>query len=227
MPHSLPDNGKIRTAVVTGGHTFAVPPFYEVFRSIPDIDFYPQALDEYTADTKLAGEYDVVVFYHMHRFKPGDELPWYQSKFFSTLETLGRESQGICVLHHGLVAFQEWPFWSELVGMEDRGMRRFLFGQEIPVEVADPDHPVTRGVSGWTLRDETYEMADADPAQGNRILLTTSHPASMRTLAWTREFRGSRVFCCQSGHGHEAYDDPNFRAVIRNAIRWLARREVS
>src|SRR5207247_7133559 len=33
MPHTLPNNGKIRTAVVTGGHSFQVPPFYEVFRS--------------------------------------------------------------------------------------------------------------------------------------------------------------------------------------------------
>ena len=88
MPHALPDNGKIRTAVVTGGHPFQVPPFHALFRSLPDVDFYPQSLDEFTADRALAGAYDVVLFYTMHRFAPGDELPWYQKNLFRTLEEL-------------------------------------------------------------------------------------------------------------------------------------------
>ncbi|MBW3624823.1 MAG: ThuA domain-containing protein [Armatimonadetes bacterium] len=225
MPHALPDNGKIQVAVVTGGHAFQVPPFYAVFRDMPEVDFYPQALDEYTADAKLAGAYDVVVFYHMHQFRPGDELPWYQKQFSSTLERLGSETQGICVLHHGIVAFQEWPFWSDLVGIEDRTLQSFHMDQSVEVEVADPDHPITRGLSGWTMIDETYRMADADPENGNHLLLTTSHPKSMRTLAWTREFRGSRVFCYQAGHDTQTFDDPNFRRVMDRGIRWLARRE--
>ena len=31
---------KIKTAVITGQHAFDVPGFHELFRSIPDIDFY-------------------------------------------------------------------------------------------------------------------------------------------------------------------------------------------
>jgi uncharacterized protein len=224
MPHALPENGLIRTAVVTGGHAFQVPPFYEVFRAMPEVDFYPQALDEFTFDAELATAYDVVVFYHMHRFKPGDELPWYQGNMFKTLERLGTTPQGILMLHHSLVAFQEWPFWSEVIGMGDRTMRSFHMGQEVHVEVADPEHPVTRGLTPWTMTDETYRMPDADPADGNTILLTTSHDPSARTLAWARTFRESRVLCYQAGHDFMAFDDPNFRAVVHNGIRWLARR---
>lgn len=222
---TLTEDGKIRTAVVTGGHSFQVPPFYEVFRAMPEVDFYPQALDEFTADPKTAGEYDVVVFYHMHRFKPGDALPWYQARMFETLEGLGRASQGICMLHHSLVAFQEWPFWSEVIGIEDRTMHSFHMGQDLAVEIADPDHPITRGISPFTIHDETYRMADADPERGNHLLLTTPHTPSTRTLAWTRTFRESRVFCYQGGHDSRAFEDPNFRAVLHNGIRWLARRE--
>ena len=70
-------------------------------------------------------------------------------------------------------------------------------------------------------------MPDADPARGNHLLLTTAHERSMRTLAWTRTFRGSRVCCWQSGHDYQAFDDPNFRHVMSRALRWLARRELS
>jgi len=226
MPHALPENGKIRTAVVTGGHNFQVPPFYELFRSLPEVDFYPQAMDEFTADAKLAGEYDVVVFYHMLRFKPGDELPWYQNKMFKTLETLGREDQGICLLHHSLVGFMEWPLWSDLVGIEDRTGNKPHFNQTVNVKIEDKDHPITKGLSDWSMNDETYEMASADPEKGNRILLTTDHEQSMKTLAWTRTFRKSRVFCCQSGHDYHTFDDPHFRRLMGSALRWLAGRAV-
>lgn len=225
MPHALPDNGKIRTAVVTGGHPFQVPPFHALFRSLPDVDYYPQSLDEFTADRALAGAYDVVLFYTMHRFSPGDELPWYQKNLFRTLEELGRAAQGIGVLHHALVAFPEWPLWTELVGIPDRGAITPHFEQDLTVEVADPEHPITRDLPArWPLHDETYVMAEADPKLGNHLLLTTAHEPSMRTLAWSRTFRESRVFCYQSGHDFQAFDDANFRRVISNALYWLARR---
>jgi uncharacterized protein len=226
MPHALPDNGKIRTAVVTGGHSFQVPPFYELFRSMPEVDFYPQALDEFTSDRQLASAYDVVLFYTMHRFTPGQELPWYQKELFRTLDELGRENQGLGVLHHALVAFPEWPLWSELVGIPDRAAITPHFNQVLTVEVADPAHPITQGIPDrWTLQDETYVMEEADPSRGNHALLTTPHEPSMRTLAWTRTFRESRVFCYQSGHDYQAFDDAHFRRVVSNAIGWLARRD--
>jgi type 1 glutamine amidotransferase len=226
MPHALPENGKIRTAVVTGGHSFQVPPFLDLFRSIPAVDAYPQSLDEFTADRRLAGAYDVVLFYTMHRFHRDAELPWYQKEIFRTLEEMGSASQGICVLHHSLVAFPEWPLWSDLVGISNRSGITPHFDQTLTVEVADPAHPLVRNLPAqWTLHDETYVMEEADPIRGNHLLLTTPHETSMKTLAWTRAFRDSRVFCYQSGHDYHAFDDPNFRRVVSNALHWLAHRD--
>lgn len=221
MPNTLPQNGKIQLAVVTGGHTFEVPAFYDVFRSLPDVDFYPQSLDEFTADENLAAAYDVVLFYTMHQFKRDDSLPWYQAKIFSTLERLGQSKQGICVLHHSLVAFPDWPLWSELVGIENRHEIDTHFNQQVPLEVVDAEHPILQGITSWTLPDEIYEMASPLPEDGNHLLLTTSDQKSMKGIAWTRTFRQSRVFCWQSGHDHEAFDDENFRQLLSNAIRWL------
>jgi type 1 glutamine amidotransferase len=218
----LPANGKIHLAVVTGGHTFQVPPFYEVFRHWPNVDFWPQSLDEFTADADLASQYDVVLFYTMHQFQLGDKLPWYQAKTFSTLEQLGRANQGILVLHHALVAFPDWPLWSELVGIANRQQITPHFAQQVPVEIADAAHPITQGLENWTLPDETYEMASAREENGNYPILTTSHPHSMNPLAWTRQFRESRVFCLQLGHDAQTFEDKNFRRVLYNAVHWLA-----
>jgi hypothetical protein len=95
----------VKLAVVTGGHTYDVRAFEHVFRAMENVDFYVQSLDDFTASPKAAAEYDVVLFYTMHRFSPGQALPWYQKNVFSTLETLGSTPQGIVLLHHSLVAF--------------------------------------------------------------------------------------------------------------------------
>ena len=210
----------LRLAVVTGGHPFDVPSFQQVFRAMPTVDFYPQALDEFCAAPQTAAEYDVVLFYTMHQFKPGDELPWYQKRVFSTLEQLGREKQGIVVLHHALYAFDQWPLWSELTGLAERNAE-VEFGQEVRCNVK-PNHAITEGVPSWTLKDEIYITPDAGP--DSEILIETDHPRSMKTLAWTRQFRGSRVFCYQSGHDASAFNDANFRRILERGILWAGRR---
>jgi type 1 glutamine amidotransferase len=207
----------IRTAVVTGKHTYEVPPFVNLFRSIPEIDFYPQHMEDFVGDRGgFRQTYDVIVFYNFHQTT--DE----EKNMKAALETLGETEQGILVLHHAVLAFRQWDFWSDLVGIETRG-RGYDHDQTIEVEIANPAHPITQGLNPWTMVDETYSINDAT-GPDNDILLTTQHPLSMRTLAWTRQFRQARVFCYQSGHNHAAFTDPNFRTVIQRGILWLAHR---
>ena len=58
---------KIKTAVVTGQHAFDVPGFHALFRSIPEIDFYLQDLENFARDAgNVRDAYEVVVFYNFH-----------------------------------------------------------------------------------------------------------------------------------------------------------------
>ena len=102
----------------------------------------------------------------------------------------------------------------------------FSFGfhhdQTLEVRNERPDHPITQGLQDWEMVDETYTMAD--PGPDCEILLTADHPQSMRTLAWTRHYRNSRVFCFQSGHDNQTWVHPNFREVVRRGLLWCAQR---
>lgn len=211
----------VKLAVVTGGHTYDVRAFEHVFRAMEGVDFYVQSLDDFSASPEVAAEYDVVLFYTMHRFSPGQALPWYQKNLFSTLETLGSTPQGIVLLHHSLVAFLDWPFWSELVGIEDRAIH-YRFGESVTTQIAAPSHPITEGLASWTMTDETYTLRE--PGDDSEILLTTDNPHSGKALAWARTFRESRVFCYQSGHDATTFDSPHFRRVLERGIAWAARR---
>jgi type 1 glutamine amidotransferase len=211
---------KITTAVVTGRHPFDVRAFHALFRSIPEIDVYIQHMEEFVSDPGSGhAPYDVAVFYHMFTPTPTGEGPWYEKRMKPALEALGETGQGILVLHHALLAFPEWPLWSEIVGIEDRRFG-YHMGQSLRIEIANPDHPITRGLSAWEMGDETYTMHDT--GAGSDILLTTDHQPSMRTIGWTRRFRNSPVFCLQSGHDAAAFGDPNLREVMGRGIRWLA-----
>ncbi|MDE0630963.1 MAG: ThuA domain-containing protein [Caldilineaceae bacterium] len=215
MSMNQSDNGSIKVAVITGGHFFDVPGFHAIFRDMPQVDSYIQLEANWAADIGQALDtYDVFLFYNMPRGLP-EERPR------RVLEKLGESGQGIFLLHHAILAYEQWPFWSDLVGISDRSFG-YDHEQELSVQIADPAHPITQGIEPWQMVDETYSMASA--GEDSHHLLTTEHARSMRVLGWTRQFRNARVFCFQSGHDNLTYVDSNFRKTILRGIQWCAGR---
>lgn len=205
--------GILKVAVITGQHVFDVPAFHQLFRSMPEFDAYIQDLQNLCADEGgVLDEYDVLLFYNMHRATPGGRV-------LQTLERLATRGQGIAILHHAVLAFRDWAPWSDIVGMKDRSFS-YYHDQTVSTEIADAQHPIVRGLEPWDMVDETYLMADA--GEGSQILLTTDHPKSMGTLGWTRTYGNARVFCYVAGHDAQAYTNASFRTVLSRGIRWAA-----
>lgn len=213
----------ITVAVVTGGHSYDVPNFHNLFRSFDGMDIYIQHMDDFASSpAEVRRSYDAVVFYIMLLVGPTDEPgEWFAGKPKTALEDLGKTKQGIFILHHAILAYPDWPVWNQMVGIEDRKFDYYI-GEKPSFEIADPGHAITQGLRPWTMIDETYAMADA--GEGSHLLLTCQHPKSMKTIAWTRQHGQSRMFCYESGHDNEAWADVNFRQVVRRGIQWCAGR---
>ena len=136
----MPSNDPVMTAVITGGHNFDVPAFTNLFRTLPGIDAYPQSLENFAADfAGVRDKYDALVFYNMHREPPTDAAR-------AAIEALGAGKQGLVFLHHGLLAFRHWPLMARIVGIRDRSSKPY-HGETVPVQITDPDHPITHGLS--------------------------------------------------------------------------------
>jgi trehalose utilization protein len=213
----------LKVAVITGGHHFDVIQFQQLFRELPEIDAYPQHMADFVASVpEVRDQYDVLVFFaHLRGEIENLGLsPGHDDTFRSVLESLGNSTQGIVVLHHGLLAFPGWGIWNEIVGISDRSLREYSHDEVINCHVVDPAHPICAGLMDWTMKDETYVMNDADA--GNHILLTTDHTRSMATLAWTHQHKLSRVFCLQSGHNPDTWKHDNFRTLLHQGINWCA-----
>lgn len=211
----------IRTAVVTGGHSYEVDEFRRMFRALDGVDAYVQHLEDFASSSEAERDtYDVVVFYIMPPGAPTDDgHPWYAGKPQTALQHLGTTKQGIVLLHHAILAYPDWPTWQQIAGIEKKEFA-FHHDQSMSIQVADAEHPITAGIGSWEMIDETYEMDE--PYDDCRVLLTTTHPKSMRSIAWTRTYRNSRVFCLVGGHDHQTWQNDLFRLVLTRGIIWAA-----
>ena len=222
---SFAQQKKIRVLIVTGGHGFEHQPFYNVFDSIPSITY--DTLVQPRANALIASpevnKYDVLVFYDLF-----DSIsPAQQEAYISLL----KKGASMIFLHHSLVSYQNWPEFIKIVGGQyhtspvlvngDTLRANYEHDLNIPVKVEDKKHPVTRGINDFEIVDEVY--GDVEILQGVKPLLSTTHPKSMRYLAWINRYGNSDVIYIQLGHGPSGYSNPNFRKLIQQAIEWSAR----
>jgi type 1 glutamine amidotransferase len=219
--------GKIRVLLVTGGHDFERDAFFQVFKDNPDITCqsveHPNAHALLKADAAKA--YDVLVLYDMHQ-EITEET---KADFLARL----KEGKGLVVLHHAIASYQKWPEYAKIIGARyyleptvvdgvKKARSAYQHGVQISIHIADPQHPVVQGIQDYVIHDETYKLFDV--ADECHPLLTTDEPLSNKVIGWAKTYAGARVVYLQSGHDHFAYENPNYRQILRQAIRWTAQR---
>ena len=146
-----------------------------------------------------------------------------------------KAGKGLLILHHAIAAYPEWPEYEKILGgryyLQPRTVvngvvkprSRAREGAEIFVHIADPAHPATRGLKDFEIHDETYFGYDVAP--DSHLLLTTINTNNAPSLAWSRTYEKARIIYCQLGHDHFAYENPNYRKFVAQAIRWVARQD--
>jgi type 1 glutamine amidotransferase len=104
-----------------------------------------------------------------------------------------------------------------------------------------PEHPITRGVKPFKLRDEWYynmrwvpEMKGVTPIlvatppdNTRRTADTRKYPGREEIMAWTFERPdGGRGFGFTGAHFHRNWGNDDFRRLVVNALLWSAHVEV-
>ena len=206
----------ITAAVVTGGHPFDVPGLHNLFRALNGINAYIQHMDDFaTAREPVRNAYDVVVFYSMLKDGP-------TGRPLRALEGLLSSGKGVVMLHHAILGYPDWKPWVDMVGVKAASFQSYSHDEPMRIAVADQNHPITHGISNWEMIDETYVMAEPDA--DSHVLLTTDHPACMKTIGWTRQVDKTRVFNFQSGHDNQTWVNSPFQQVLTRGIQWAAGR---
>jgi uncharacterized protein len=134
-----------------------------------------------------------------------------------------KNGKGFAVAHLSSASFKEWDEFKKLCG------RYWVMGTSghgprsvFQVKIADPQHPVTQGLSTFEADDELYAKLQGDAPI--HVLVTADSDWSKRTepLAFTLEYGRGRVFHQAFGHDGKALSNPSVQKIIQRGCEWAA-----
>ncbi len=225
---TAPPETKLRVLLTFGGHDFQEKEFFAMWDSLPGVTYTKAPLPA-SADLLKPGlekDYDAIVLYDMVK----ELSPQQQQGLLALLD----RGIGFVSLHHNLGSNLQWPEYHKIIGAtwlwnkqtidgRSYGPSTYEHGQEIAVHIADPDHPITKGLGDFTIHDETYGNTYVSPSV--HVLLRAENPMNVGPFAWTTQYGKSRVVYFQAGHDAEAWKHPAFQTILARSIRWTARGE--
>jgi len=92
-------------------------------------------------------------------------------------------------------------------------------GTTYEVNIVDREHPVTKGLSDFTVTSEQYYM-HVDP--GNRVLATTNFGEMVMPVSWVRKVGKGNIYYCSLGHNAEHLSQPEALELCVRGLVWAA-----
>jgi len=214
--------------VITDQRNFNREAFFAMFDSFEHVRWHeishPEILDFFGSDS--IRKFDALVFYDM----PEEVTLTVEQK--QNMLKLFEEGAPALFLHHSLLSYRHWDQFPDIIGgryynktpliNENGDTLQSVYQHDVhyKVNIADRSHPITRGVDDFDILDEVYKNYFVK--EDVEVILTTDHPLSGRELGWVNTFGNSRVVFLINGHNETAYENPNYRRLLHNAIQWVA-----
>ncbi|WP_083985000.1 ThuA domain-containing protein [Geofilum rubicundum] len=218
----------LEVLVVTDDRSFNREAFWAVFERFENVNpteiTHPEVLDFFGTDS--VRQFDALVFYDMPEVVvPTEEQKQHMLQFF-------KEGAPAIFLHHSLLSYREWDQFTDIIGgryynkspliTEEGDTLQSVYQHDVEyrVNVVNAEHPITSGMEDFDILDEVYNHYFVK--DDVEVLLTTNHELSGHELGWINTFGKSRIVFLINGHGETAYENPNFRQLLHNAIHWVA-----
>lgn len=128
---------------------------------------------------------------------------------------------GFLGIHGATASFKENTPYHELVGGRFTGHG---LPCKITATIVDPDHPITRGLAAFTVKDEPYEHE----LLGDPVHVLVDRPgksAKREPVAWIKQHGQGRVAYLALGHHRKSLEAPPVDELLRRAIAWVAGRD--
>jgi uncharacterized protein len=162
-------------------------------------------------------EYPAVLLTKSNNVSQVDNRPWVTKDVELAFHEYIRNGGGLLVIHSGSTGYGELPTLRALLGG--------VFAShppQCPVAVEPVrSHPVTSGVTPFTVFDEHYFMSLDDTAA--HVILTTTSEYGVQPGGWTRSEGDGRVCLLTPGHNLDVWLHPCYQTLIRNGLRWCGR----
>jgi len=155
--------------------------------------------------------YEVIVFYHtvgaITDAQKNGLLNWVAS------------GKGYVGIHSAADSFRECPEYRAMVGGWFVTHPHYRAYQ---VSVVDPQHPITRDLTEFTVTDEQY-VTDYDPRVN--VLANGLYQGQAMPVVWTKGWGRGRVAWIALGHDAPACGHETFKLLLQRAVLWAAARD--
>ena len=183
---------------------------------------------------------------------PAAKLEGPSAETRANFKALLQSGKPLVFTHHALASWVHvWPEFVETMGGAcDWGNPITVRGKQYPTSlflddakqhltVVDKAHPIMQGLAGgFDISDEVYKCeylpdtfhvlmtTDFDKSDvnfPNQYARGLRYPgAGNNAVVWVKTAENSPVVYIAAGHGPHAYENPMYRTLLMNAIRWAA-----
>jgi len=160
----------------------------------------------------------------------------------ASLEKFLKRGGGIVCLHDAVLAQEPHWFKTIIGGAWENGVAKYFEGENTYYYV-NPEHPITRGASNFTITDEVYW--DLHLVPDTQILASTMQPVRPARGApppaepqigklipqiWVYQNQLEsgqpyRAFVSLLGHHFSSFASPHVRAIVLRGIAWAGKRD--
>jgi type 1 glutamine amidotransferase len=159
---------------------------------------------------------DVMLLFTRRLKLSGDELARIKNYCLS-----GKPIVGVRTASH---AIQSWlDLDKEVLGGNYQGHYGNDVETQVQIEPGATDDPLLAGVQPFVSAGSLYKNPDL--AADCRVLLRGKSPEATEPIAWTRSYKGGRIFYTALGHPRD-FQQESFRRLLTNALFWSAGRSV-
>ena len=214
----------VRILLITGGHSYDRDGLHRMLSDMPDATFQEIVLpaEQNKLTPAITKQFDCLVFHDQSRFALSDRQK-------ADLEAMWAAGMPTVMLHHSLISHNDVPLFRDVFGGaylikpakidgKDYPASNYTKPTDVTIQIIDKDHPITRGVSDFTINDEVFGNLYIAP--GIHVLAQTNHPKSSKPVLWTNQYKKSRVFALVQGHDKTAFDNATYRTLLYRGIRW-------
>jgi uncharacterized protein len=166
-------------------------------------------------------EWDVVILHFQNWEKPGFPGPAAQEN----LRQFVTGGKGLMLTHFACGAWVgEWPEFRNLAGRSyDPKLRPHDPHGKFRVNIADPDHPITKGLESFETIDELYTCLAGDAPIHIVAKATSKVDQKEFPMAFVLDYGKGRVFHTPLGHNGLAYtNNPGVGELMRRGCAWAA-----
>jgi type 1 glutamine amidotransferase len=224
---AAPKPGQIRVLLLTGANNHSWQETTRALQAVfaPATNFFVR-VEERPWEMKPAdlGAHDVL-FCNWNTF--GQDKREWGAAMKSAFEAWIKGGGGFVVLHAGASMYYDWEEFQLLTGGAWEKGTFHPHVQTFTVNVADREHPITRGLADFETFDEPWQKTgNRNPAR--RVLLTgvvskeNKGSGEPEPFAWVTERGKGRCFNLVLGHDARALESAACRALILRGCEWAA-----